>query len=225
MRDRSLFALGGACSVLVGISYIIVGLTYVLLPPTQRPPIADYSRFLASVGQNPTPLMAQYWAFALGAVLAIAAVPAISEKVRSVNEGWVRWTGNLAFLGFAVTAIDFFRQIATLPHRVAGLLAGGTSATLEITRGPLTGLDPDGWLGFGGVGLWILVVSVLALRGGALPRPLAYLGVAVTVLYWLVVAGLVWDIETLILIAATVGGIVAAPIWYIWTGLVLRGSQ
>ncbi|MDE3091177.1 MAG: DUF4386 family protein [Chloroflexota bacterium] len=226
MKDNTLGKLGGTCSILVGISYIVVGITYVLLPLEQRAGTGPASKFFVSFAQNPTALIVEYWAFALGAILALAAVLAISDSVRSANEGWVRWTSNLAFLGFGVTAINFFRLLALTPGRAAAYAAGDAAmkTALVATQADMA-LDPQGWLGFGAVGLWVLVVSVLALRGTALPKLLAYDGIAVGVAYWLVVAGYVLGIETLIAIAAGLGGVILGPIWYIWIGLRLRQAS
>lgn len=221
MRDNTLSKLGGTCSILAGVSYVLIGITYLLLPAAHRVG-ADPSQYFPSFAQNPTLSLLMYWEFAVGAVLAIAAVLAISEIVRPANEGWVRWTSNLAYLGFAVTAISYFRALAVQPRRAAAYVAGDASTQAAIAASVAFNLDPQGWLRFGCVGLWVLVVSVLALRSDALPKALAYVGIAVTILYWFAVAGEVLQIELLTAIAAGLGGIIAAPIWYIWMGLTLR---
>lgn len=222
MKEKSLATVGGTCSILVGISYILIGINYLRLPAVQRAG-SDPTQLLPSFAQNPAPLMLQFWVFAVGSLLAFAAVLAISETVRSTSEGWVRWTSNLAILGFAVTAIDFFRALSLQPARAAAFVAGDAATkTVIASTNNLISLDPQGWLGFGGVGLWVLIVSLLVLRGRALPRNLGYVGIAVAVLYWVVVAGLVYQRETLVAIAAGAGGIIAAPVWYIWMGLELR---
>ncbi|HLF87441.1 MAG TPA: DUF4386 family protein [Anaerolineales bacterium] len=220
MKNNALTNLGGICSILLGVSYVLVGALYLLLPADQKS-AADPAAFYASVAANPTLIRIYYLVFALGSVLALGAVPAISEAVRSLHEGWVRWTSNLAFLGFAVLAIDFFRVSAFQAYRAAVFVAGdaSTRAAIDATD---QGLDPQGWLGFGGVGAWVLVVSLLALRGGRWPSSLAYLGIAIAVLYWLIVVSFVFDIAILLSIVAGLGGVVLAPIWYIWVGLRLR---
>lgn len=224
MKEMSTRRLGGICAVLVGVSYVLIGGIYVMLSKNLQS--SNPTRFYPAFVGNPTLITIQYWAFALGALLAIGAVQAISESVRPQGEGWTRWTGQLAFLGFVVTAIDNFRLIAIQPIRAAAYV-GGDSATREVIArtASLLMLDPDGWLGFGCVGLWVLVASLLMLRGRVFPKPLAYIGVAVTVLYWLVVTGLVLGGETgstMISVAAALGGVIAAPIWYIWTGIRLQ---
>lgn len=164
----------------------------------------------------------EYWAFALGAVFAIAAVLAVSESVLSVNEGWVRWTSNLAIIGFAVSAINYFRYLGHYPTMAATYATGdaATRAAMKASQSVLS-LDPNGWLVFGGVGLWCLVVNLLALRENTWPKTLSYVGVAGAIAYWLVVAGFVFQMYILITIAAA-AAIIVGPIWYIWVGLTLR---
>jgi hypothetical protein len=133
MKDTSLSKLGGILSIIVGISYVVVGITEVLLPPDQLGNVSP-DKFLASFAQNPTMLQVQNWALALGALLAIGAVLAISETVRSANEGWVRWTSNLAILGFAVTAIDYFHSLALNPVNAAAYVQGDAAMKAALTR-------------------------------------------------------------------------------------------
>jgi hypothetical protein len=98
-----------------------------------------------------------------------------------------------------------------------------TKTVIELS-GPFA-LDPQNWLSFGAVGLWVLVVSLLALRIGAWPKLLSYAGIATAVAYWLIVVGSVLNLEALFTIAAALGGIILAPVWYIWTGLKLRQAS
>ncbi len=221
MNDKSVAKLGGACALLVGISYIVIGITFFLMPAEQRPG-GTASEFLTSVESGATATLIMYWAFAVGALLALAVIPAVSDLVRSANEGWVRWTSNLAFLGFAVTAISFLLIQDHTPSLAAGFTQVDESAQSAIMYMGTRGLDPDGWMGFGMVGLWVIVVNWLGMRGGQLPKVLTYIGLAVGIAYALVVAGYVLSIPILIAVAAGVGGIVLGPIWYIWIGVVLR---
>jgi len=202
--------------------YVLLGATYVLLPPEQQAGGAP-DAFYRSFAQSSTLNMINYWAFALAAVFALGALPAITESIRSVNEGWARWTSNLAYLGFAVTAIDFFRNIALQPDRAAAYVSGDASVQAVLAAPTfLAGLDSQGWLGFGGVGLWVLMTSLLAMRSKLWPSTLAYVGIAAAVLYFLVVVSLVFNLATLLQIVAALGGVVAAPLWYIWVGMRLR---
>ncbi len=224
MKDSTLSKLGGNCSILLGILYLVIGVTYLLLPADQKQTSA-VDKFLPSLAANPTIQVVQFWVFALSGLVAIAVVLALSESVRSENEGWVRWTSTLAILGFAVVAINNFRNIAFQPGLARAYVEGDavTKTVIELS-GPFS-LDPQGWLGFGAVGLWVLVVSLLALRAGIWPKLLTYIGIATAVAYWLIVAGFVFNQETLFTIGAALGGIILAPIWYIWAGLRLRQAD
>jgi len=221
MKDNSLAKLGGTCSILVGVSYALVGIAYLLQPAELQ--AGDLAQFWPTLAQNSTMNTLFHWASALVAVFAIAAVAAISEAVRPANEGWVRWTSGLAYLGYAVMATSHFRSLAVYRTVAAWYVASDASVQAGIgTLGYLLfDLDPQGWLGFGGVGLWLLVVNLLALRRGIWPKTLAYVGIAFAILGWLVVAGIVLEIPLLLAIAAGLG-LIVAPIWFIWMGLRLR---
>jgi len=226
MKDNSLYKLGGICSVVVGVSYAVIGITELLLTPELTVENSAASPFMF-FETNQGLLLTQYWAMALGAVFALAVIPAVCEKVRNLNEGWVRWTSTLATLGFAVTILDNYWAIVMTPARAAAYVAGSEAirATLTVPGAPQF-IDVQGWLGFGAVGLWVLVVNLLALRGSILPRLLAYLGIAVAIAYFLVVSSLVFpNLRGMILVAAGIGGVVLGPIWYIWIGLILHRNH
>lgn len=223
MKGNSLNKLGGICAILTGISYILIGVLFLLLPADQHPG-SESALFFPSVIRNPTLIRMYYLVFALGAVLALGALPAITESVRSLNEGWTRWAANLGYLGFAVTAIDFFR-FWSIQEYWAAVFVGGDPSTQAAIDALGQGLDPQGWLGFGAVGVWVLVVSLLAMRAGMWPKMLSYIGIAVAVMYWLLVVANVFGIWLLISIVAGLGGVILAPIWYIWVGLLLRKTR
>ena len=224
MKDNTLSKLGGNCSILLGILYLVIGITYLLLPADQKQTSA-VDKFLPSLASNPTMQVVQFWAFAFSGLVAIAVVLALSESVRSENEGWVRWTSNLATLGFAVVAINNFRNIGYQLPLARAYVEGDAVTKMVIELGGPFGLDPQGWLGFGAVGLWVLVVSLLARRAGIWPNLLAYVGIATALAYWLIVAGFVSNQEALFTIGAALGGIILAPIWYIWAGLRLQQAS
>jgi UPF0716 family protein affecting phage T7 exclusion len=67
-------------------------------------------------------------------------------------------------------------------------------------------------------GLWVLLVSWAALRGGGLPRALNYWGVIITV------AGFLTVVPALEMLATIFG--LGLIVWFAWLGIVmLRGSQ
>jgi len=223
MKDNTLSKLGGTCSILLGISYVLVGISALLMPAAQK--TGTFEQLIVSITQNPTMILLNWWAKALGAVFALGAVAAISATVRSGNEGWVRWTSNLAIVGFAVTAIETFRLQLLMPIRAAAYVAGDAVTKTAIANNQgLLFFDRQGWLQWGAVGLWILVVSVLALRRGAWPKPLAYAGIIGAIAYWVELASRVLQNGTLDMIAS-VAAIILGPILFIWLGLRLRQAS
>lgn len=222
MEDNTLRQLGGTCSILAGITILLAAIIYLLLPPELQESCRCPEKFLASVAQNPTPRIAEYLPIALYSLLAIAAVLAISENVRSANEGWTRWTSTLAIIGLAVNAIVAFNHVALDPDRAAVYMQGDTAVKAALTvPGALESLDPQAWLRYGAFGLWALVVSLLARRRNIWPQSLTYMGIGVAIAAWLVVAGEVFPSQSLIALIAGVASILV-PIWYIWLGLSLR---
>ena len=172
-------------------------------------------------------LMAQWSAMAWGAVCALAVIPAVSAKVQEAGEGWVRWTSTLAMLGFAVTILDNYWAIVRTPALAAAYYAGDamTRTALQLPSTPQF-IDVQGWLGYGAVGLWMLIVNVLALRARSWPKPLAYLGIVGAIGYFMaVMSAVVPNALGMILIVAGIGALVVGPLWYIWIGLILLGTQ
>ena len=161
MKDNSLSRLGGTCSILLGISYLVGGAAYLLQPAELQ--TGDTAQFWVTLAQDSTMNTLLHWAFGLTGIFGIAVVMAVSELVRSTDEGPVRITSGLAFLGYGVMATTHFRS-AVLYRVVAAAYAAG-DASVQAGIGTLGwrqfDLDPQGWLTFGTIGLWILVVNLL----------------------------------------------------------------
>jgi uncharacterized protein DUF4386 len=222
MKDNSLYKLGGICSVLVGISYVVIGVTELLLPPEYTVEI-NARVPLMFFRSNQALFIAQWSAMLWGAVFALAVIPAVSERVRNLNEGWVRWTSALATLGFAVTILDNYWAVVVTPASAAAYFAGSEVTKIAMSvPGSAQQIDVRGWLQWGAVGLWVVVVNLLALRGNIWPRALAYLGLATAVGYFLAFASAaIPSLLGITLLVAGIGGVVIGPIWYIWMGLTL----
>jgi len=105
MKDNSLYKLGGIASILVGISYVVVGITSVLTPPSVAG-VPDVQSPFTYWEENKLLILTGWWALLIGAVFALAMIPAISATVQHLNAGWVRWTSTLATIAFAVVILD-----------------------------------------------------------------------------------------------------------------------
>ena len=227
MKDDSLYQLGGIASILVGISYVVVGITTALTPSSVAG-VPDVQIPLMYFEANKFMILANWWALLLGAVFALAMIPAVSATVRHLNEGLVRWTSTLATIAFAVVILDNYWSIV-YTEAIARAYENGTQAVREALTipGSAQWIDVKGWLAYGAVGLWVLVCSILALRNNVWPKGLAYLGILAALIYFLALASTV--IPALFLSGAIifvgVVGAVLAPIWYGWMGIVLRGYK
>jgi hypothetical protein len=223
MKDNSLLQLGGLAAILIGIAKAISGVVYLLLPPEQRAEVGG-AQFLPSFAQNPTLLLTLFWVEALVGVLGLAVVPALSSLYRSVNEGWVRWTSNLALMGFAVAAVGYVLSVSRLPGIAAAYVAGDASTKAALLAVWKSSIDLFGLWGYGAIGVWVLVLSLLALRANAYHKPYVYLGFLLALSYLLVPVGAILKIQPLLVGVAGVGG-AAALVWYVWTGVLLRHTM
>ena len=84
---------------------------------------------------------------------------------------------------------------------------------------------PDGFLTYGGIGLWVSVISVLAFQQGILPRLLSVIGIATAITYLLGVIGYTLIIQPFLVTAIGLGSGLLAPIWHIWLGIRLRRAE
>lgn len=212
--------LAAVCSILVGLSYVAVAL-FLFLDPARK--AADDGELLAQIARDATPTRVRYGAYAAGALFAFAVIPAMGERVKAAGPSLVRWVSGLAYLSFAATALDNVRLVVLLPKLAAAYAAAGPAArgALALEKS-LLALDPATLLRFGALGAWILTVSLLGKRRGAVPGGLAYAGVATAAALWITVIGFALEIKPLILGGAALGGFVLLPLWFIWTGLTLR---
>jgi hypothetical protein len=224
MMSDSVRRVGGVAAMVLGLTYVAVGVAFFLQPEEQGPG-GNLDEFFRSIADGAGWFLALNWAFVIGGVVALAVIPAATGIVLRGNEGWAIWAASLAYLGFAVLIVDSFRAIFLVPLEAEAYMAASEEFQ-GVIRGDNThlALDQGGLLIFGAVGLWILMVSALALVSRRLPLVLSLIGLAVAVAYFLVVAGLLADAEVLVGISAGIGGIVLAPIFYIWVGISLWRS-
>lgn len=76
MKDNSLYKLGSVCAILLGISYLVVGITGVLTPP-KLSGVPDAQSPFIYWGANKGIVLTNWWALLLGAVFALAVIPAV----------------------------------------------------------------------------------------------------------------------------------------------------
>jgi hypothetical protein len=219
MKDNSVFRLGGAMAILLGIAKLLSSVGYLLLPAAQRQ-TAKGPVFLPSYAQSPGLLNAIFWSEALVGIFGLAVVPALASLVHSRSEGWTRWASTLAMAGFVVTSVGYMASIARVPGIATAFVAGDASTKAALAVVWRSSPDLLGFWGYGAIGIWVLVVSILALRGNALPTILNIIGILLAILYILVPISVTQKSATLQLGIAGLGALLA-PIWYIWIGVAL----
>jgi hypothetical protein len=220
VRDRSLAGLGGAAAIGVGLLVAVSSVLYVILPADLQASVPG-PRFLPALAKDGTLLMGVFWTQAVIGILGLAVVPAVTEAVADVHIGWARWTSTLATVGFAVSSVGYLLSIERLPRIAAAYVAGdpATQAALAVTW--KASIDLFGVWGYGAVGAWILAVSLLAIRGERLSRPVNLLGILAGIAYLLLPVGAIVKIPALYTVSA-VAGVVIAAAWYILVGLRIR---
>lgn len=214
---------GGVCAMLVGILTVMAGITYLFLPDAQRLQVPG-AELLPSFAEDGNVLRLELLELGLVGIFGLGAVAGLSRLVAADHGGWLRWAGTVATVGFAVTAVGQFLAIERLPRVADAFVAGDEATRAALAAVWKSTLDPYALFGFGGVGFWILVLSIIGLRERGGLRSLWSLGIAVGIMYELVPLGQLLESSALILFTGAAGGILAA-VWYVWAGSVAARTQ
>lgn len=217
--ESSVLRVGAMCSVAAGILTLAAAITYLVLPSAQRAAVGG-AKLLPSVAAGAGTLKLEFILLAFVALFGLGLVPALAQLVREASEGLVRWIATIATVGYAVTAASYFFAMGRLPKVAAAYVAGDESTKAALLGTWRSSLDLQGYWQFLAVGTFIVLVSLLALRLGRLPAVLCYLGLVIGLLSVLAAIGSGATAATFLTGVVAVATIFA-PIWYIWTGLVL----
>lgn len=212
---RSFRFAGGMALAMAALS-AAAGVLYLLLPAAQRLGVPG-RELLPSFASDPLMLQLETLALAAIGLVGLAIVQPVRALVGPADD-WLRWTSMLALVGYAVAAVGNTLILGKLPGIADAFVAADASAQTAITTFWRTTLDPFGLWQFGAVGLWLLVVGIVAWRSGSLPPVGAYLALAAGIAHIVVPALLLGSAQPALAIAALV---VAAVIvaWFAWLGL------
>ncbi len=223
--DSSVLRVGAIAAVGVALSYLAAGLCAVMMPPELqgRPEITPHEFWLV-LSRDPLAHLAFHWTWVLAGFFGLAAVPAISLLVWTAHRGAVLWSGAAAWYGFAVLARSHLMEVA-FDRKIIPVYAGADPAfqqAVHVVAG--LALDvPDGFLTYGAIGVWVVVISWLGRRDRLLPERLCWLGFATGLTYFAGVLGYTFSIHELLVVSIGVGGMLLVPGWYGWLGVLLRG--
>jgi hypothetical protein len=224
MEDPSVRRVGAFASLGVAVAYLLTGICAVAMPTELqgRPEVTPH-QFWTVLSQHPTAHLCFHWAWVLAGLFGIGAVPAISLLVWSANRGAVLWSGSAAFLGFSVLARSHLMEVAWDRRIIPKYQAAEPAFQQAVHVVAGLALDvPDGLLTYGALGIWVAVVSLLAVRQQALPRGFAYLGFATAAALLAGVIGYGLLLRPFIVVAVGVGGFLLVPAWFLWAALLLR---
>jgi hypothetical protein len=166
--------------------------------------------YLAFVRNHPENTQAAALAWALIAGAGLSATIATTSTAARVG-GDARWW---------LTALGVGYGLLSSTH--------GTFAAIAVEQGiatsDLSPTDPRGLATFGLAGLWALTLGLEGVAGNAaLPRNLGWLalasGIDLIVLFFATVAAY----EGLTLVSGGLASVILVPVFWIWTGRVLRG--
>jgi hypothetical protein len=215
MGSRAVRFAGAAAFALAAIT-ALAALAYVLLPAEQRLGVPG-RQLLPSFDANPLPLQFEMLFLAAMGVVGLAIVGPIRELV-DAEHPVLRWTAILALVGYAVAAVGNTLTMGKLPGIAAAFVRADDAQKPTIAAFWRTTLDPFGLWQFGAVGVFILVVGLVALRsGGALPKVSAYLAIAAGLAHLAIPLVLVSSAQPVLAFVAVVAAVLMVA-WFAWLG-------
>ncbi|WP_193180948.1 hypothetical protein [Nisaea sediminum] len=200
--------LAAACAL----AYLGTGIFFLVDPSSAHPAGSDaYWQALAAQPVERSGFLA---CFGLAALFAIGVIPALGRMAGARTGDPVQWGCLLGLLGYAVTAITYFRLLGGEGRRAAAVAAGSQDVRDAILSFSIS-LDTQGWLIFGCVGLFLALVNGAGLVRGLLPRAVGLLGLVAALLYLVAFGGLLSGDQGLVKIAAGAGGVGVGPLWWL----------
>ncbi len=204
---------------MVAAAYVVVGIAFFLDPSAAETTGTDaYWDVLAEAGFGRRFFL---FAFAMVGVLALGAIGSIRAILAPHPSGFLQWGFSLGYLGYAVTAVSYFRILSGEADR-AKAFSDGAEETRDAIASFSIGLDPDGWLMFGATGVFLGIINAVSLSRNSWPRWLSVLGLVIAGMSLLAWFGLLADNSQVVNVAVGVGGIVLGPIWWAGLSLVVR---
>lgn len=211
---------GFAAALAVGcaLAYLGTGVFFLLDPSSAHP--AGSEAYWQALAADPVERRGFLACFGAAGLLAIGVIPSIGRLVRARTGDPALWGCLLGLLGYAVTAVTYFRLLGGEARRAAAV-AVGEAATRDAILSFSLSLDTQGWVVFGCVGLFLALVNGAGLARRRLPRPVGLLGMVAAVLYGTAFAGLLLGDERLVKLAAGVGGVGVGPVWWLAIAVLL----
>ncbi len=207
----------GFAALLCAAFYIIVGMTHFLMPSAQLHFSSGVtSEFFISLTKNATAFHVHYWAFVIASILNIGVIYGVTNHLKF--SAFYQFTAILAIIGLSVTAYDFARMHYQAIHLAEKFVTSDAFIKDIILIQGLDRLDAYG-IGFNLLGFYLFILSYHTLGTKIWSRTISIIGILAGILLQFVLIGILTRIGILIDIAAGMGGIVLAPLFFIGIGL------
>lgn len=206
MKSHSFEKFAGTIAIVAGLSGIVYSFAFVVLIVMGRGP--ELGGFLAA------------GTLMLGGILSTAVLIALYQRLRETDAMFALWAlalGAAGALGSAAHGAYDLGNAFNPPDKNLAAIANLPSQ-----------IDPRGFATFGLAGLALLLFAWLLGRAANWPRLLVYVTYASGLLSLVLFFGrmiLLNPTNPIILVAALLEGFMVNPVWYIWTGLVVRRGK
>jgi hypothetical protein len=222
IRIEDYIRFGWISSLIVGILYILVGGTHFLLPPDQlRGGRGIDEAFFLSLADLSLVFSVHYWLVVLLSFFSLAVILTFFKIVSSAHEGIVLWVTVIGIIGAGLSIVDFASVGVNAPRIAQHFSSYNESQKLAALITGVPHADPC-FLAWAFAGIWGLGCNGLALQHKLLPKAVCYVGILGSILQFFVFLGSVNQKQMIVDIAVGVGGLVIAPVWYIWFGLAIK---
>ncbi len=207
-----MYKTGGFFAILSSICHLGTGVVVVLQPIIFQD--ANVNLFLNTMAANAGLFVLYYLFVGLSAVFGIGVVEQITDFLDVENNILVRWAQKLAYAGFAVLAVAYFKVLTVKPY-MASIYVGATEKEKEIilTMDPYISLAPNGIVIYGFVGIWIVLISILSLKKRSCPLICNVVGVVTGIVLIAVI------IPSMPPVGMVVLNIVRGIVSFLWFGL------
>jgi Domain of unknown function (DUF4386) len=207
--------MGGVAALIQAAAYVVgLGLALTLLAPVLD---ADPDQYVAFLVDN---LILMYvwhlFIYLVAGVFLVVLVLALHERLKAGSPAMAQtaaafgliWAGLVIASGMLI--INDLGVVADLYDKDPAQAATVWLALSSVEEGLGGAIELPG-------GLWVLLLSLAALRAGGLPRALNYLGVVIGA------AGILTVVPALDVLAAVFG--LGFIVWFVWVGIVMLRSR
>ena len=223
MKGQTYQRFAGAAAVLVALSSLIYGLVFLFLVPADLKDLPPKS--LIAFDANPSGRQIASLMLALGGLAASAAIVAVYQRLREVNEGWALWSFILGITYSVLTTLYGVYITFLLPALSHLYVTNASNPAIQqaaVAIGSIpSALDPSGFTKFFLSGLWLLITGVLMIRSRYFALALGYLALIAGVGVLLLFTGVATNTTSLILGTGVSGAAVVGPIFWLWVGYTL----